>query len=68
MFKRLGHINDQIHEVELAKSEIEHKAPIIVGFFLHYAELGIWELFNNFFKRNCDINKYDEMKIDTKSL
>ena len=32
MFKRLGHSKDQIYEVELAKSEIEQKEPIIVGF------------------------------------
>ena len=34
MFKRLGHINDQVYEVELAKSEIDHKEPNIVGFFI----------------------------------
>ena len=32
VFKRLGSINDQLYEVELVKSEIEHKEPIIVGF------------------------------------
>ena len=37
-FKRLDHINDQLYEVELAKAEIEHREPIIVGFFiLQYA-------------------------------
>ena len=34
MFKRLDHINDQLYEVELAKSEIEHREPMIVGFFI----------------------------------
>ena len=39
-FKRLDHINDQLYEVELAKAEIEHRQPIIVGFFiLQYAKL-----------------------------
>ena len=39
MFKRLGYINDQLFEVEVVKSEIEHKGPIIVGFFiLQYAD------------------------------
>ena len=33
MFKRLGYINDQLYEVELVKSEIEHEKPISVGFF-----------------------------------
>ena len=32
MFKRLNHITDQLYEVELVKSEIEHSEPIIVGF------------------------------------
>ena len=33
-FKRLDHINDQLYEVEMAKAEIEHRQPIIVGFFM----------------------------------
>ena len=33
-FKRLGHIDDQFYEVELAKIEIERKEPIIVGSFI----------------------------------
>ena len=32
-FKRLGYINDQLYEVQLVKSEIEQKGPIIVEFF-----------------------------------
>ena len=45
LFKRLNHITDQLDEVELVKSEIEHEAPIIVGFFiLQYAKLRIMEL------------------------
>ena len=36
MFKRLNHITDQLYEVELVKPEIEHKEPIIVGFFFFY--------------------------------
>ena len=44
-FKRLNHINDQLYEVELAKAEIEHREPIIVGFFiLQYAKLRMLEL------------------------
>ena len=34
LFKRLDHINDQLYEVELAKAEIEHREPIIVGSFI----------------------------------
>ena len=33
LFKRLNFITDQFYEVELVKSEIEHREPIIVGFF-----------------------------------
>ena len=44
-FKCLYHINDQLYEVELAKAEIEHREPIIVGFFiLQYAKLRMFEL------------------------
>ena len=34
MFKRLNHITDQLYEEELVKSEIEHREPINVGFFI----------------------------------
>ena len=45
LFKRLGQINDYIYEVELAKSEIEHKEPIFVGFsIMEYANLRMFEL------------------------
>ena len=33
LFKRLGNINDQLHTVELVKSEIEQKEPNNVGLF-----------------------------------
>ena len=40
MFKRLNHLTDQLYEVELVKSENEHREPILVGFFiLQYAKL-----------------------------
>ena len=32
--KRLNFITDQFYEAELVKSEIEHREPIIVGFFI----------------------------------
>ena len=53
MFKRLNYITDQLYEVEFVKSEIEHREPIIVGFFiLQYAKLRMLELYYNFFKKN----------------
>ena len=34
LFKRLNFITDQLYEIEIVKSEIEHRKPIIVGFFI----------------------------------
>ena len=69
LFKRLNFITDQLYEVECVKSEIEHREPIIVGFFiLQYAELRMLELFYNFFKKYCDTEKYEELELDTDSL
>ena len=46
MFKRLNHITDQLYEVELVESEIEHKEPIFVGFFtLQCTKLRMLELY-----------------------
>ena len=52
LFKKLDHVNNSLYEVELAKSQIEHKEPIIVGFFvLQYAKLRMLELYYDFFTR-----------------
>ena len=56
-------------EVELAQAQIEHKELIIVGFFiLHYAKLRRLELYYNLFTRLCDVNKFEELEMDTDSL
>ena len=69
LFKRLDHINDQLFELELANAEKEHREPIIVGFFiLQYAKLRLLEPYNNFFERFCDVNKFEELEMDTDSL
>ena len=69
LFKRLDHINDQFFEVEVAKAEIELKESIIVGFFiLQYAKLRMLELYYNFFERFCDVNKLEELEMDTDSF
>ena len=45
LFKRLGHINDQLYDVELAMSGIQYQEPICVGFsILQYAKLRTLEL------------------------
>ena len=62
-------MNNSLFEVELAKAQIEHKEPIIVGFFiLQYAKLQMLELYYNFFTRFCNVNKFEELEMDTDSL
>ena len=62
-------MNNSLYEVELAKAQIEHKEPILVGFFiLQYAKLRSLELYYSFFTRFCDINKFEELEMDTDSL
>ena len=62
-------MNNSLSDVELAKAQIEHKEPILVGFFiLQYAQLRMLELYYNFFTRFCDVNKLEEVEIDTDSL
>ena len=69
LFKSLNHITNQLYEVELVKSEIEHREPVIVGFFiLQYAKLRKLELYYNFLKNFCDADKYEELEMDTDSL
>ena len=49
MFKRLGHINNQLYEVEFAKPKMEHKESIIVTFLiLQYFKLRILSSFTTF--------------------
>ena len=69
LFKRLDYINDQLYEVELAKTEIEHRESIIVGFFLlQYPKLRMMELHYNFSERFFDVNKFEELELDTDSF
>ena len=69
LFKKLDHVNNSLYNVELAESQIEHKEPIIVGFFiLQYAKLRTLELYYNFFTKFCEVNKVEELEMDTDSL
>ena len=46
--EKLNSMNNSLYEVELANAEIEHKEPVIVGFFfLQYAKLRMMELFHH---------------------
>ena len=69
LFKRLNFITDQLYEIELVKSEIEHREPILVGFFvLQYAKLRMLEFYYNIFKKFCNTEKYEELEMDNDSL
>ena len=69
LFRTLDHVNNSLYEVELAKAQIEFKEPIIVGFFiLQYAKMRILELYYNFFTGFCNVNKFEELEMDTDSL
>ena len=69
LFKRLNTVEKDLYEVELLKSTIEHREPIIVGFFiLQYAKLRMLELHYNFFGKFCNVNKFEELEMDTDSL
>ena len=51
------------------KADVEHKEPIIVGFFiLQYAKLRMLEFYYTFFRNFCDFNSFEEMEMDTDSL
>ena len=69
LFRRLNNVTPDIYKVELAKSTVEHREPIIVGFFiLQYAKLRKLELYYNFFDKFCDVQKFEELEMDTDSL
>ena len=69
LFKKLDRLNKSLYEVELAKAQIEHKEPIVVGFFiLQYAKPRMLELYYNFFAKFCDVNKFEALEMDTDSL
>ena len=69
LFKRLSIVEKDLYEVELLNSTIEHREPIIVGFFiLQYAKLRKLELYYIFFDKFCDVSKFEEWEKDTDSL
>ena len=69
LFKKLDHVNNSLYEVELAKAQIEHKKPMIVGLFvLQSLKLRMLELYYNSFTRFCDVSNFEELEMDTDSL
>ena len=58
-FKTLNELPEEIYEVELNKTRIIHKEPIIFDFFiLQYAKLTMLQLKYNFFSIFCDSRKW----------
>ena len=69
LFRRLNNVSPDIYEVELVKSTVDYREPIIVGFFIfQYAKLRMLELYYNFFDKFCDVQKFEELEMDTDSL
>ena len=69
LFRRLNSVSTDIYDVELVKSTVEHCEPIIVGFFiLQYAKLRKLELYYKLFDKFCDVQKFEELEMDTDSL
>ena len=69
LFRKLDQVNNYLYGVELAKAQLEYKEPIIVAFFiLQYAKVRIFELYNNFSTKLCDVNMFEELEKDTDSL
>ena len=65
LLKKLDHVNNSWYEVELAKAQIEHQEPMIVGLFiLQFPKLRMLELYYNFVTKYCDVNGDLEMDID----
>ena len=67
--KRLKIAAKDMYEFELVKSTIEHREPIRAGFFIvQYVKLRMLELYYNFFDKFCDVNNFEEHKMNTDSL
>ena len=69
MFKRPNHVTDQLYEVELVKSEIEHWEPIIAWFLnLKYGKRWNLKLYYIFLQKFYDADKYKKLEMVTDSL
>ena len=65
MFKRLGGIEEQLYEVELVKSDNEHKESINDDFLiLQFAKFRLLELYHYFFHNFCNVTMFKNLEID----
>ena len=68
-FKCSNNASETFYEVEFSRSKIEHREPIMDGLFiLQYAKLRMLEHCYNYFDKFCDVDKFQELKMDTDSL
>ena len=66
LFKKLDQANNSLYEIELTKAQIEHKEPIVVGFFiLQYAKPRMLELYYNSFTKFCNVNTFKVLELVT---
>ena len=55
-----------MYQVEFVKSAIQHREPVMVGFFiLLYDKLRKFELYYIYFDEFCNNNKFEELKMDS---
>ena len=68
-FKNLNVLPSYFCEVEMVKSEVNHREPIIVGLFImQYAKLTMLQLFYKFFHIFLNSQMYDQIEMDTAVL
>ena len=61
-------MSNKLYEVELVKSEIEYREPMIIGFFILHAKLRMLELHYYFLNKFCYADSFGVLEIDTDSL
>ena len=68
-FERLYFVANDLYEDELVMFTFKQGEPIKVDFVvLHCSNLRKLELYYNFFDEFCDVNKFEELEMDTGSL
>ena len=69
LFKKLDYVNKSLYEVEIAKAQIEHKEPFIIAFInVQYVKLRMLKLYHKILTKFCDVNRFEELEMDTCSL
>ena len=68
IFKCLGYIIDQLHEVGQVRNWTQREPNSVGIFALQYAELRMLELYHTFFGKFCDFTKFEELEMDADAL